>query len=31
MRGAIIPLTQYAFMAWCLIKQDINLHGLVLS
>jgi hypothetical protein len=24
MRGAISPLTQYAFMAWCLVKQRDN-------
>jgi len=31
MRGAIPPLLQYIFMVWCLIKQDIRLHGAVLS
>jgi hypothetical protein len=25
MRGAIPPLHQYAFMAWCLVKQRDNL------
>jgi hypothetical protein len=24
MRGAIIPLPQYAFMAWCLVKHRDN-------
>jgi len=31
MSGAIPPLTQYVFMAWCLIKQWIRLHDVVLS
>jgi hypothetical protein len=29
--GAIPPLHQYVFMAWCLIKQWIGLHGVVLG
>jgi hypothetical protein len=24
MRGAILPLPQYAFMAWCLVKHRDN-------
>jgi hypothetical protein len=31
MHGFIPPLLQYAFMKWCLIKQDICFHGMVLS
>jgi hypothetical protein len=31
MRGAIPPLPQYAFMAWCLIKQWIHLQVVVLG
>jgi len=31
MYGAIPPLLQYVFMAKCLIKQEICLHGMVLS
>jgi hypothetical protein len=31
MCGAIPPLSQYVFVAWCLIKQDIRFHGMVLS
>jgi len=29
--GTVPPLPQYVFMAWCLIKQWIHLHGMVLS
>jgi len=25
MRGPVLPLTQYIFMVWCLIKQWIRL------
>jgi hypothetical protein len=28
-RGAILPLPQYCFMAWCLIKQWVRIHGVV--
>jgi len=31
MRGAIPPFLQHVLMAWCLIKQEIRLHGVVLS
>jgi hypothetical protein len=31
MRGAIPPLPQYVFMAWCLIKQWVRLLGVVLT
>jgi hypothetical protein len=31
MIGAVPPLLQYVFMAWCLIKQWIRLQGMVLS
>jgi len=31
MRGAIPPLHQYVFTAWCLIKQWMCLHSMVLS
>jgi hypothetical protein len=31
MRGAIPPLHQYVFMAWCLINHGIRLHDVVLS
>jgi len=31
MRGAIPPFSQYVFKAWCLIKQEIYLNGVVLS
>jgi hypothetical protein len=32
MRGAISPLRQYAFMAWCLVKHsDVTLTYLYLS
>jgi hypothetical protein len=28
MRGALLPLPQHAFMAWCLVKQrDFTLTG----
>jgi len=27
MRGAILSLSPYVFMVWCLIKQDTRLHG----
>jgi len=30
MRGATPP-PQYLFIAWCLIKQEVRLHGVVLS
>jgi hypothetical protein len=30
MRGAVRPLPQYVFMVWCLIKQWIRVHGMVL-
>jgi hypothetical protein len=30
-RGAILPLPQYVFMTWCLIKQEMPLHDVVLS
>jgi hypothetical protein len=30
MRGAIPQFPQYVFMAWCLIKQEIRLRGVVL-
>jgi hypothetical protein len=30
MRGFISPLPQYVFMTWCLTKQWIRLHGVVL-
>jgi len=30
-RGALSPLPQYVFMAWCLIKQRVRLYGVVLS
>jgi len=30
MHGAVPPLSQYIFMAWCLIKQWLHLHGVVL-
>jgi len=26
MRGAILPLPQYAFMAWCLVKAQGQLY-----
>jgi hypothetical protein len=29
--NATPPLPQYVFMAWCLIKQEMRLHGAVLS
>jgi len=25
MRGALLPLSQYVFMAWCLVKHRYNL------
>jgi hypothetical protein len=31
MCGTIPPLTQYVFMAWCLINEWITLHFVVLS
>jgi len=31
MLGAIPPFPQYVFMAWCLIKPEMNLHGVVLN
>jgi len=31
MRGAIRPHPQYLFMVWYLIKQEVRLHGVVLS
>jgi hypothetical protein len=31
MREAIHPFPQYVIMAWCLIKQEVNFHGVVLS
>jgi len=30
MRGAIQPLSQYVLVAWCLIKQEKRLQGVVL-
>jgi len=30
MRGAVPPLPRYAFMVWCLLKQEVRLHGLLL-
>jgi hypothetical protein len=30
LHGAVPMLPQYSFMAWCLIKQDVHLHGVVL-
>jgi hypothetical protein len=31
MSGAIPPLTQYAFMAWCLVRAPkIRMHGAIL-
>jgi len=30
MLGVIHPLPQYVFTAWCIIKQWLRLHGLVL-
>jgi hypothetical protein len=30
MHGNIPPISQYVFMAWCLIKQEIVLIGVVL-
>jgi hypothetical protein len=29
-RGAIPSLSQYVFMAWCLIKQELHLHDMLL-
>jgi len=29
--AAILPFLQYVFIAWCLVKQWIWLHGVVLS
>jgi len=29
--GVTFPLPQYVFTAWCLIKQWIRLHGVVLK
>jgi len=29
MHGAISPLSQWVFMAWCLMKQRIHIHGAV--
>jgi len=31
MCGAILPFPQHIFKEWCLIKQEIHLHGVVLS
>jgi hypothetical protein len=31
MQGAISLFPQYVFMAWCLIKQEMRFHGVVLS
>jgi hypothetical protein len=31
MHGYIPPLPQYILMAWCLIKQEKSLHGVVLK
>jgi len=31
MCGATPPFHQYVFIAWCLIKQEICLHGLMVS
>jgi hypothetical protein len=31
MGGSILPLPQYVFGMWCLIKHEIRLHGVVLS
>jgi len=31
MCGAIPPLPQHLFIVWCLIKQEICLHGMVLG
>jgi len=30
-RGAVTPLSQHVFIAWCLIKQGILLPGVVLN
>jgi hypothetical protein len=30
MRGAILPLHQYTFMAWCLVKQRDNFTFLLI-
>jgi hypothetical protein len=30
MCGAITPLPQYVFIAWCVIKQWVSVHGVVL-
>jgi hypothetical protein len=29
MRGAKPPLLQYVFIAWCVIKEEMHLHGVV--
>jgi hypothetical protein len=31
MSGAIHPLLHYVFMAWCSVKQEIRLHGVVVD
>jgi len=31
MHGTIPPLPQHVFIAWCLIKQRLPLHAVVLS
>jgi len=31
MGGAIPLLPKHIFMVWCLIKQEMRLHGVVLS
>jgi len=29
LHGIILPLLQYVFMEWCLIKHEIYLHGVI--
>jgi hypothetical protein len=31
MHGCISPLLHYFFMAWCLVKYGIRIHGVVLK
>jgi len=31
MHGAVPPLSQYIFIAWCLIKHVVHLNGVMLS
>jgi hypothetical protein len=31
MHGAVPSLLQYIFMAWCLIKQEMHFHSVMLS